>query len=115
MVNARINWMSDERPPNQAEAEAQILRELDELTERTELDKLIFHNVFLGETMNDASVFVTPCDDDPTSVDCWYSEKTSWTPMGDIDEVSLEDVNRMRAEIMEGPLPGSTRLVEDEI
>ena len=116
MVNARINWMGTERPPNQASAEEQILRELGEITEDTELDKLVFHTVFLGDTMEDASVCVSPSDDDPTSVDCWYSEKTAWVPLSSMDDGDEEAINRLRSEMQEGPLPDSQPLVDgDEI
>lgn len=116
MVNARINWLGSEMPPDQASAEAQVLRELGELTEDAELRNLVFHTVFLGETMDDASVFVTPCDDDPTSVDCWYSEKTAWEPLRDPDGATSGIVARMRETMMEGPLPDSQKLTgADEI
>lgn len=116
MVNARINWLGSEMPPDVVAAEEKVLRELRDLMDDTTLANLVFHTVFMGDTMYDASVFVAPCDDDPTSVDCWYSEKTTWKPLSDPDDDTSGIVARMRETMMEGPLPDSQRLTDaDEI
>lgn len=115
MVNIRINWKSGELPVDLPMAEAQIRRELEDLTNKTEIWNLFFHTVFLGETMDDESVFVTPTDGDPMAVDCWYSEKTLWQSIGKIDDGDHDAVVRMHRDMMEGPLPDSASLVDGEI
>lgn len=113
MASVRINWQGDP-PPDREAAEAQILRELDELMEDTTIDNLIFHTVFLGKTTDDPSVFVAPNDVDPGAVDCWYSAETVWTSIRDLDDDTMHMVDQARDAMRDGPLPGSQPLLDPD-
>lgn len=112
MDSIRIIWQG-EAPPDRKGAEAQIRRELEDLMDDTEIKNLFFHTVFLGKTMDDESVFVCPTEGEDMSVDCWYSEKTTWTSITESDD-TMQIVDQARDAMHDGPLPGSQPLVDPD-
>ncbi len=82
-------------PP--AHVVAQVERECAELLENglTAPHELIFHNVFLGKTLEGPSVFVFGDPKLPDEFQCEYTEETVWKSIGrteDDKEIRVVDI-----------------------